>query len=30
MREIYTAPTVEAAETRFADFAAEWEATYRR
>ena len=28
MREIYTAPTVEAAETRFADFAAEWQATY--
>lgn len=28
MREIYTAPTIEAAETRFADFAAEWEAIY--
>jgi transposase-like protein len=28
MREIYTAATVEAAESRFADFAAEWEATY--
>jgi putative transposase len=28
MREIYTAPTVEAAETRFADFAADWEALY--
>lgn len=28
MREIYTAPTVEAAETRFADFAAEWEDVY--
>jgi transposase-like protein len=28
MREIYTAPTVEAAETRFADFAGEWEHTY--
>jgi transposase-like protein len=28
MREIYTAPTVEAAETRFADFAAEWASTY--
>jgi putative transposase len=28
MREIYTAPTVEAAESRFADFAAEWEALY--
>jgi len=28
MREIYTAPTVEAAETRFADFAAEWEHDY--
>jgi putative transposase len=28
MREIYTAPTVEAAETRFADFAAEWEGLY--
>ena len=28
MREIYTAPTVQAAETRFAEFAAEWEQTY--
>ena len=28
MREIYTAPTIEAAETRFADFAADWEALY--
>lgn len=28
MREIYTAPTVEAAETRFADFAAEWGDVY--
>jgi putative transposase len=28
MREIYTAPTVEAAETRFADFAEEWRDTY--
>jgi transposase-like protein len=28
MREIYTAPTVEAAESRFADFAADWEALY--
>jgi transposase-like protein len=28
MREIYTAPTVEAAESRFAEFAGEWEATY--
>jgi putative transposase len=28
MREIYTAPTVEAAETRFADFAADWEHVY--
>jgi transposase-like protein len=28
MREIYTAPTIEAAETRFADFAAEWESVY--
>ncbi len=28
MREIYTAPRVEAAETRFADFAAEWETIY--
>jgi putative transposase len=27
MREIYTAPTVEAAETRFAEFAEEWEPT---
>ena len=27
MREIYTAPTVAAAEARFADFAAEWEET---
>jgi transposase-like protein len=27
MREIYTAPTVEAAESRFAEFAEEWEAT---
>ena len=28
MREIYTASTVEAAETRFADFAAEWQDLY--
>lgn len=28
MRQIYTAPTVEAAETYFADFAEEWRATY--
>ena len=28
MREIYTAPTVQAAETRFADFAAEWQERY--
>ena len=28
MREIYTAPTVEAAETRFAEFAGEWEQLY--
>ena len=28
MREIYTAPTVEAAEVRFAEFAGEWRATY--
>src|SRR5262249_24341610 len=28
MREIYTAPTVEAAETRFAEFAAAWEHIY--
>jgi len=28
MREIYTSPTVEAAETRFADFEAEWAGTY--
>jgi len=28
MREIYTAPTVEAAETRFAEFAGEWAETY--
>lgn len=28
MREIYTAPTVEAAEARFAEFAGEWEQTY--
>jgi transposase-like protein len=28
MREIYTAPTVEAAEARFAEFAAEWQDTY--
>ena len=28
MREIYTAPTVEAAEARFAEFAGEWEALY--
>jgi putative transposase len=28
MRDIYTAPTVEAAEARFAEFAAEWEAAY--
>lgn len=28
MREIYTAPTLEAAETRFADFEAEWRETY--
>jgi putative transposase len=28
MREIYTAPTVAAAETKFADFASTWRATY--
>jgi len=28
MREIYTAPTVAAAETRFADFASTWRASY--
>jgi putative transposase len=28
MREIYTAPTVEAAQTRFAEFAGEWEQLY--
>jgi putative transposase len=28
MREIYTAPTVEAAETRFQEFAGAWEHTY--
>ena len=28
MRAIYTAPTVEAAETRFAEFAGEWEQLY--
>ena len=28
MREIYTSPTVEAAETRFAQFADDWEHTY--
>jgi transposase-like protein len=28
MREIYTAPTVEAAETRFAEFATDWESVY--
>jgi len=28
IREIYTAPTVEAAETRFADFEAEWQDVY--
>ncbi len=28
MRQIYTAPTVEAAESRFAEFAAEWRGTY--
>jgi putative transposase len=28
MREIYTAPTVEAAESRFAEFAGEWEQLY--
>lgn len=28
MREIYTAPTVEAAEARFAEFAGEWERLY--
>ncbi len=28
MREIYTSPTVEAAETRFAQFAGDWEDTY--
>ena len=28
MREIYTAPTVEAAEARFAEFAGEWQQTY--
>ncbi len=28
MREIYTAPTVEAAEARFAEFAGEWADTY--
>ena len=28
MREIYTAPTVEAAETRFAEFAGEWGQLY--
>jgi putative transposase len=28
MREIYTAPTVEAAETRFAEFADEWRGLY--
>ncbi len=28
MRAIYTAPTVEAAESRFAEFAAEWRGTY--
>ncbi len=28
MREIYTAPTVEAAEARFESFAADWEAAY--
>jgi len=28
MREIYTAPTVEAAEARFAEFAGEWEQLY--
>ena len=28
MRMIYTAPTIEAAETRFADFADEWRASY--
>ena len=28
MREIYTAPTVAAAEARFAEFAGDWEQTY--
>src|SRR5439155_24140703 len=28
LREIYTAPTVEAAEVRFAEFAETWRATY--
>ena len=28
MREIYTAPTVAAAETRFSEFAHDWEDTY--
>lgn len=28
MREIYTAPTVEAAEARFAEFAEQWEQLY--
>lgn len=28
MRQIYTAPTVEAAESRFGEFAAEWRGTY--
>jgi transposase-like protein len=28
MREIYTAPTVEAAEARFAEFAGEWQQLY--
>ena len=28
MREIYTAPTVEAAQTRFAEFAGEWRGLY--
>jgi transposase-like protein len=28
MREIYTAPTVQAAEARFAEFAEDWEAVY--
>ncbi len=28
MREIYTSPTVEAAETRFAEFTGEWAGLY--